>query len=63
MFAIGILLNTRYGVRLTELRIFGVLQRISLCYLFVAGVELALYKPIEIDKFKRSKYYFADLIW
>jgi len=63
MFAIGIMLNTRYGVKLSELRIFGVLQRIALCYLIVATVELVFYRPIKIENLKGIKYYMADLIW
>ena len=63
MFAIGIMLNTRNGVRLSDLRIFGVLQRIALCYLVVAIIELILYKPIKVENYKRLKFYFADLIW
>ena len=63
MFAIGIMLNTRYGVKLSELRIFGVLQRIALCYLVVATLELLFYKPIRNENLKGLKYYLADLIW
>ena len=69
MFSIGIMLNTttsfaiRNGVRLEELRILGVLQRIALCYLILASIEILLYKPIKIENFKSIKYYFADLIW
>ena len=63
LFAIGIMLNTRYGVRLNDLRIFGVLQRIALCYLVVAILELIFYRPIKTENLKGFKYYFADLLW
>jgi heparan-alpha-glucosaminide N-acetyltransferase len=63
MFAIGIMLNTRYGVRLNDLRIFGVLQRIALCYLVVSILELIFYRPIKTENLKGFKYYFADLLW
>jgi heparan-alpha-glucosaminide N-acetyltransferase len=49
MFAIGIMLNSRFGVELSKLRIFGVLQRIALCYFFVATMELLLYRKIKVD--------------
>ena len=32
MFVIGLMLNSRYGVELSHLRLLGVLQRISICY-------------------------------
>ena len=57
------MLNAKDGVKLSELRIFGVLQRIALCYLVVAIIELILYKPIKLENYKRLKFYFADLIW
>ena len=64
MFAIGIVLNTRYGVRLDEMRIMGVLQRIAICYFLVATLELVLYTKIMLDPTKRGlKYYLYDLIW
>ena len=64
MFAIGIVLNTRYGVRLDEMRIMGVLQRIAICYFLVATLELVLYTKITLDPTKRGlKYYLYDLIW
>jgi heparan-alpha-glucosaminide N-acetyltransferase len=49
MFAIGLMLNSRFGVELGKLRIFGVLQRISLCYLFVATMELLFYRKIKLE--------------
>ena len=66
MFAIGIMLNTRFGVKLSEMRVFGVLQRIALCYLVVATVELVCYKKITPESSTTKKkwtYYFQDLFW
>lgn len=64
MFFIGIMLNSRFGVELSKLRIFGVLQRIAICYFIVAILELVFYKKINLNSEKKDfKYYFYDLIW
>ena len=67
MFIIGLMLNSRFGVKLENLRIFGVLQRIAICYFVVATIELVLYKNINkelLQIFKKSiRYYLADLMW
>lgn len=64
MFIIGLMLNSRFGVELVNLRIFGVLQRIAICYLIVASLELFLYKPIKLEESGKSLTYFiTDLIW
>lgn len=64
MFFIGIMLNSRFGVELSKLRIFGVLQRISITYFIIAILELFLYKEIKINVSKKDwKYYVSDLIW
>ena len=62
LFAIGIILNSRFGVFLSQLRIFAVLQRISLCYLFVATLECVLYRKKSIDSISKFKSFFIDLI-
>lgn len=66
LFFIGIMLNSRFGVRLSELRIFGVLQRIAICYLVVAILEVLLYNR-NIDEYinctHKYKRYFVDLLW
>ena len=63
MFLIGIIYNSRYGVKLENLRIFGVLQRIAICYFVVATIELILYTEITIQPTRNLRYYFYDLIW
>ena len=64
MFLIGIVYGSRYGVKLDELRIFGVLQRIACCYFLVATLELILYHKIDLDSTKKNlRYYLYDLIW
>ncbi|CAF0779458.1 unnamed protein product [Brachionus calyciflorus] len=64
MFFIGIMLNSRFGVMLENLRIFGVLQRIAICYFVVATLELFLYKDIKIDDSKKGwKLFLSDVIW
>ena len=40
MFVIGIILNSRFGVELSKIRVFGVLQRIAISYFFTAILEL-----------------------
>jgi hypothetical protein len=40
LFLCGIMLNTRFGVQLADIRIMGVLQRIALCYLVVCLIKL-----------------------
>lgn len=58
MFLIGLILNSRFGVELVNLRIFGVLQRIAMCYFIVATIELIFYTKIELDNSTRNlKYY------
>jgi len=64
MFLLGLILNSRFGVELGKLRIFGVLQRLAICYFIVATLELFLYKNIgEQSASKSWSYYFNDLIW
>jgi heparan-alpha-glucosaminide N-acetyltransferase len=46
MFLIGVMLNSRYGTELSQLRILGVLQRISICYFVVSSLELFSFKKI-----------------
>ena len=63
LFAIGIILNSRFGVFLSQLRIFGILQRISLCYLFVATLECVLYrKKANTNVISKYKTFFIDII-
>lgn len=59
LFFIGIMLNSRFGVYLTKLRIMGVLQRIAISYLFVALMEVICYSKIELptgSKVKQALY-------
>lgn len=64
MFLIGIVLNSRFGVKLEDLRIFGVLQRIAICYFLVASLELLLYTKVNLDMTQKNlRYYLYDLIW
>lgn len=65
MFAIGLILNSRYGVELANWRIFGVLQRIAVCYFIVATLEVILYHKVDLDKsnMPRFIYYIYDLYW
>lgn len=61
LFAIGVMLNSRHGVQLSNLRIFGVLQRISICYLVTASLELFMFKKIYKNN-TVSKISLADLV-
>jgi heparan-alpha-glucosaminide N-acetyltransferase len=61
MFFIGIMLNSRFGVELGNLRFFGVFQRIALTYFFVAILELILHRN-SVKSYHASNV-FVDLIW
>jgi heparan-alpha-glucosaminide N-acetyltransferase len=64
MFFLGLILNSRFGVELGKLRIFGVLQRLAICYFIVATLELFLYKNLDEQSVSKSwTFYFTDLIW
>lgn len=60
MFVIGVMLNSRHGVQLSDLRIFGVLQRISICYFIVTCLELLMFKRIYKNN-STSRFSLADL--
>ena len=66
IFCIGILLNGFYGIELKNLRIFGVLQRIAVCYLITGLIEVLSYdRNIKnyIENDNKYKKFFCDLIW
>ena len=64
LFLIGLFLNTNYEFDFDDLRIFGVLQRIGLCFFILSVTELVLYTNIDVDKYKNSKlYYLSDHIY
>jgi heparan-alpha-glucosaminide N-acetyltransferase len=63
LFIIGIILNANYEFSFYKFRVFGVLQRLALCYFAIAVLELAYYKKLDKMKYAGSKlYYFSDLI-
>ena len=64
MFLVGFLLGSKFDFSFSNARIFGVLQRISICYFFVATLELVFWKPINsIPKTENWKKYFRDFIF
>ena len=66
LFCIGLVLNGFYGIRLSELRIFGVLQRIAICFLVVGVIEVLCFnKNIKnyLNDENIYKKHFCDLIW
>ena len=66
IFAIGIVLNGFYGTMLKNLRIFGVLQRIAICYLVTALIEVFCFNQNikkYIDSKNKYKRIFSELIW
>lgn len=63
MFAIGLMLNSRYGVELSHLRILGVLQRISICYFVVSSLELFMFKRIYSNRYSAIFFSAADFIF
>ena len=63
MFGIGLILNTSWQMEISKLRIFGVLQRISFCYFFMAVLEVICYKKIEpANSRNKFSYYLSDFI-
>jgi heparan-alpha-glucosaminide N-acetyltransferase len=60
MFCIGLMLNSKNGVELANLRYFGVFQRIALCYFFVATLEIVLHRNIDRT---RALTFLSDLVW
>ena len=62
MFAIGLMLNSRYGVELSSLRIMGVLQRISICYFVVSSLELCFFKRIHRTYFSAADFFVLSLV-
>lgn len=66
MFIIGILLNSRFGVKLIDIRIMGVMQRIGICYFVTATIELMFYREVKEsggDEQKKTwKYFLNDII-
>ena len=64
MFGIGLILNTSWGIEIENLRIFGVLQRIAICYIFMASLETIFYKTVVPPKSKNKLlFYLSDFIW
>lgn len=64
MFLIGFLLGSSFDFSFSNARIFGVLQRISICYFICATLELVFWKPIDsIPKTENWKKYFRDFIF
>lgn len=59
MFCIGLMLNSRFGVALDELRYMGVLQRIAICYLVASISEILLYKRVTVV----SSSFLTHLVW
>ena len=68
MFIIGIMLNSRFGVKLVDLRIMGVMQRIGICYFVTASIELVFFREFkesaadDEERRKSWKYYLNDII-
>ncbi|RNA06433.1 heparan-alpha-glucosaminide N-acetyltransferase isoform X2 [Brachionus plicatilis] len=64
MFLIGFILVSSFDFKISEARIFGVLQRISICYFVIATLELVFWKPMDsIPETNNWKKYFRDLIF
>ncbi|CAF0902823.1 unnamed protein product, partial [Brachionus calyciflorus] len=64
LFVIGFFLVSSYDFKFSDARIFGVLQRIAICYFFVATLELIFWKPIDsIPETNNWKKYFRDFIY
>jgi len=63
LFIIGIILNAKYEFSFYTFRIFGVLQRLALCYFVIAVLELGFYKKLDKLKYVNKRfYYLSDLI-
>lgn len=67
LFAVGIMYSNMSLIYLHKLRIMGVLQRIAICYLFVAILEIIFYRKIALNNYlngdSKFKKHLVDLIW
>ncbi|CAF1004917.1 unnamed protein product, partial [Brachionus calyciflorus] len=64
MFLIGFFLVSEFDFKFSDARIFGVLQRIAICYFFVAILELIFWKPIDsIPETNDWKKHFRDFTY
>ena len=64
LFLIGFILVSKFDFKISDARIFGVLQRISICYFFVATLELIFWKPIDSIKERNNwRDHFKDLFY
>ena len=63
MFVIGLMLNSRYGVELSHLRLLGVLQRISICYFLVSCLEFFMFKRIYSNRYSALFFSPADFFF
>lgn len=65
MFFIGFILVSDYNFVPSKARIFGVLQRISICYFVVATLELFFWKPVDtlLARYSNTwKKHFGDFL-